>query len=192
MNNILLDKLPKVTPSGLIIRTNFRECIKFELLMQDNKIKEAYKIQLALNLFYAEIENPEKALEDAIWFYSCGNKINKKYSEKEDKNSKDTKNNKQIYSYEFDDAYIYSAFMEQYKIDLNSINYMHWWKFKALMEGLNEDTQFVKIMSYRAIDLSKIKDKEERKKYKKLKSIYALPDMRTAEQKEVDFAVAFW
>ena len=51
---------------------------------------------------------------------------------------------------------------------------MHWWKFKALMENLNEDTQFVKIMGYRAIDISKIKDKEEKARYKKLKKIYAL------------------
>ena len=46
-------------------------------------------------------------------------------------------------------------------------------------------------MGYRAIDLSKIKDKEERKRYRKLKQIYALPDMRTQEQKEEDFAMAF-
>ena len=41
---------------------------------------------------------------------------------------------KQIYSYEFDADYIYSAFLQQYKIDLNSIKYMHWWKFKDLFE----------------------------------------------------------
>lgn len=192
MNNILLDKLPKFTPSGLKIRTDFRECIKFELLMQDNKIEDEYKIQLSLNLFYDKIEAPERALEDAIWFYSCGNKTKKKNLKRETKNNARTKNNKQIYSYEFDDKYIYSAFMEQYGIDLNHINYMHWWKFKALLEGLNENTQFVKIMGYRAIDLSKIKDKEERKRYKELQSIYTLPDMRTIEEKEADFANAFW
>ena len=47
--------------------------------------------------------------------------------------------------------------MEQYKIDLNSIKYLHWWKFKALFNNLNENIQFSKIMSYRAMDLSKIK-----------------------------------
>ena len=33
---------------------------------------------------------------------------------------------------------------------------------------------------------------EEKKKYKKLKKIYQLPDMRTAEEKEADFGKAFW
>lgn len=188
MYNLLLDKLPQYTPSGLKIRTDFRESIKFELLMQDNNVKERDKVALALNLYYNEIENIEQALKDITWFYSCNNKN----EEKEEYKKESTSNNKQIYSYEFDDKYIYSAFKEQYNIDLNSIRYLHWWKFKALMGNLSESTQFVKIMGYRAIDLSKIKDKEEKARYKKLKKIYALPDMRTTEQKEADFGKAFW
>ena len=47
-------------------------------------------------------------------------------------------------------------------------------------------------MGYRAIDLGKIKDKEEKARYKKLKKIYKLPDMRTEAQKEADFGSAFW
>lgn len=184
--NLLLDKLPQYTPSGLKIRTDFRESIKFEILMQDNKMKEEQKIQLVLNLYYYnEIKDIEKALKGIIWFYSCNEnkKNNTKIANKE---------NKQIYSYVFDDNYIYSAFMQQYNIDLNRIKYLHWWKFKTLLKGLGDNTEFVKIMGYRAIDLSKIKDKEEKVRYKKLKKLYALPDMRTTEQKEVDFGRAFW
>lgn len=99
---------------------------------------------------------------------------------------------KQIYSYEFDDEYIYSAFMTQYKIDLNSIKYMHWWKFKSLFNSLNDNVQFVKIMGYRAMNLSKIKDKDTKANYKRLQQIYALPDMRSEEEKESDFANELW
>lgn len=184
--NILLDKLPVLTPNGFKIRTNFRESIKFELLMQDTKINERDKISLALNLYYKEVpKNIEKALQDLIWFYSCNDGTKKS-------NNKENKQTKQIYSYEFDSKYIYDAFYEQYGIDLNSNKYMHWWKFKSLFEGLNEKTKIVEIMGYRSMDLSKIKDKEEKARYKKLKRIYALPDMRTAEQKESDFGSAFW
>lgn len=188
MYNLLLNKLPQYTPSGLKIRTDFRESIKFELLMQDTNISEQEKVQLALNLYYKEINNVEQALRDIIWFYSC-NSMQKKENNQGNNNKENTK---QIYSYEFDDKYIYSAFKEQYNIDLNSIKYLHWWKFKALMDNLNEDTQFVKIMGYRALDLSKIKDKEEKARYKKLKRLYALPDMRSIEEKEADFGRAFW
>lgn len=189
--NILLDKLPQYVPSGLRIRTDFRESIKFELLMQDNSIDKQTKIMQALKLYYydiSEITDIEQAINDILWFYTC-----KKERRNKDKiENEDIVNNKQIYSYEFDDEYIYSAFMEQYKIDLNSIKYLHWWKFKALMNSLNENVHFVKIMEYRTIDLSKIKDKDTKISYKKLKKQYALPDMRTTEQKEADFGRAFW
>lgn len=82
--------------------------------------------------------------------------------------------------------------MDQYGINLQTIPYLHWWEFKALFTGLKEDNLIVKIMGYRAMDLSKIKDKDEKKYYKKLKRLYALPDMRTEEQKEADFGRAFW
>lgn len=188
--NLLLDRLPQYTNSGLKLRTDFRESIKFELLMQDTKLDEQTKVMQALKLYYydvSKIENLKEAVEDILWFYSCGKK-----EQKVDEKKSEEKNNKQIYSYEFDDEYIYSAFMEQYKIDLNSIKYLHWWKFKALLNSLNENTQFVKIMGYRSIDLSKIKDKDMKANYKKLKKQYDLPDMRTTEQKEADFGKAFW
>ena len=41
------------------------------------------------------------------------------------------------------------------------------------------------------MDLSKIKDKEMKKHYKELQQIHALPDMRSEEEKENDFANAF-
>lgn len=185
--NILLDKLPSYTPSGLKIRTDFRESIKFELLMQDVNIKEEDKIRLALNLYYDKFFDIEDALRDMIWFYSC----NRIENNKEQKRTIERKE-KQIYSYEFDSEFIYSAFMEQYNIDLNNIEYLHWWKFKALFNSLNKNIHFSKIMGYRAIDLSSIKDKETRKRYKKLKELYILPDMRSEEEKENDMAEELW
>lgn len=191
--NILLDRLPQRTNSGLKIRTDFRESIKFELLMQDNSVNDKDKIGLALNLYYynvKEIKDIKQAVDDILWFYRCGKDL-KNISSNEEKTSGDSNKTKQIYSYEFDDQYIYSAFMEQYKIDLNSIKYLHWWKFRALLNSLNENVLFSKILGYREINLSKIKDKEMRNFYKKMKKIYALPDMRTEEEKENDFAEAF-
>lgn len=189
--NLILNRLPQYTPSRLKIRTDFRESIKFELLMQDNKLNEEEKVKLALNLYYNlnDITDIKKAVEDIIWFYKGGKKeIENVDKEVKKSNSKE----KQIYSYEFDAEYIYSAFMEQYNIDLNSIKYLHWWKFKALFNSLNENVLFSKIMGYRAMDLSKIKDKSMKKQYKKLQELYKLPDMRTEQEKEDDFAEALW
>ena len=185
--NLLLDRLPQYTNSGLKIRTDFRESIKFELLMQDNKINKKQKVFLALNLYYYEIpKDIENAIEEMLWFYRAGKEI------KTSQLNINKNEQKQIYSYEFDDELIYDAFKYQYNIDLNSIKYLHWWKFKAMFNGLKDDNKIIQVMGYRAIDLSKIKDKEEKARYKKLKKIYSLPDMRTQQQKEADFGNAFW
>ena len=190
MINILLDEIAQEV-HGKKINSDFRISILFELLMQDCNMTNEEKINQALILYYPdlkEIKNIEEAINDIVWFYKCG----KEEKEKNINRTNSTKNTKQIYSYEFDAEYIYSAFMEQYKIDLNSIEYLHWWKFKALFMSLNENILFSKIMGYRAINLSQLKDKTMRKQYKKLKDLYRLPDMRSEEEKEEDFANALW
>lgn len=169
--------------------TDFRISILFELLMQDNTISAENKIMQAMKLYYPKLEQLqdfEKAIEDIVWFYRCGKELANLNKEKSGSQGK------QIYSYEFDDAYIFSGFMQQYRIDLQEIEYLHWWKFKAMFDGLYKNTKIVEIMGYRAMDVSKIKDKEEKRYYKQLQKQYALPDMRTAEEKEADFGRAFW
>lgn len=191
MINLLLDNIDEVVKNRIKIDfdTNFRIGIAFEIMMQNPKYSNKVKTFQALNLFYPEInqiKDVKQAIDDIIWFYSCG-KSEEKTSQKEKTNRK----NKQIYSYVFDNDLIYSAFKNQYNIDLEEIDYLHWWKFKAMFNGLKADNKIVEIMGYRSIELSEIKDKEMRKHYKKLQQIYKLPDMRTEEQKESDFACAF-
>lgn len=184
LSNVLEDRIGTIE-----FNTDFRVSILFEMLMQDANVDKETKIIQALKLYYPNLEqitDIEKAINDILWFYRCGKELansNKKSSNKNEI--------KQIYSYEFDDNYIYSAFLQEYNIDLQDIEYLHWWKFKALFDGLNKDVKIVEIMGYRAIDLSSIKDKDEKARIKKMKNLYKLPDMRTQEQKEADFAAAF-
>jgi len=190
--NIILDKLPNKY-EDLFINTDFRISMLFELLMQDNEISDEEKLEQAIILYYDNRKgNLEKAFNDLkkstdgiLWFFKCG----KEEKQKTKQTSK--KEEKQIYSYEFDANYIYGAFKAQYDIDLQD-DKLHWWKFKALFESLEDKNRIVEIMGYRSIDLGKIKDKDEKARYKKLKKLYALPDMRTEEQKEADFGSAFW
>ena len=63
LTNIILDELPQKTPNGFEILTDFRQAIKFELLMQDGNIEDDEKVVLALNLFYKEVSNVKKQLE---------------------------------------------------------------------------------------------------------------------------------
>ena len=80
-----------------------------------------------------------------IWFYKCGREDYHKTSG----NNKKISSKRQIYSYEYDDEYIYSAFYQEYKIDL-AYDKVHWWKFKSLLKSLKSNVEFVKIQGYRA------------------------------------------
>ena len=190
--NLLVDDIDYIVQSKIKIpfNTDFRQGILFELLMQDNSIRNEIKVREALNLFYPDqtlITDIQDAIDNILWFYKLDKKENVG-----NKKSKEEKDIKQIYSYEFDNELIYDAYIDQYKINLQRIPYLHWWEFRAMFEGLKEDNKIVQIMGYRAMDISKIKDKEEKKHYKQLQKQYALPDMRTTEQKEADFGRAFW
>ncbi|WP_195430892.1 bacteriophage Gp15 family protein [Clostridium sp. D46t1_190503_E9] len=180
--NILIDLLPnkiEINNEEYEINSDFRTSILFELLMQDNSIGEEDKIYMALQLYYPVIPNDIKeAIDKMLWFYRCG---------KETTSSKGNGKGKsvtQIYSFEHDDDYIYAAFMDQYGVDLQDIEYLHWWKFKAMFKSLKEDNEIVKIMGYRSMDLSKIKDKEEKAYYKKMQDLYKLPDNISNSEKE--------
>lgn len=92
---------------------------------------------------------------------------------------------KQIYSFTHDAPLICAAFLAQYGIDLTKAD-LHWWLFRALFEGLTDENKICKVMEIRSVDLSKIKDKEQKAHYRRLKRIYRLPDLRCAEEQEAD------
>lgn len=181
--NILVDLLPiavEIDNKNYEINSDFRTSILFELLMQDSSIGAEDKIITALELYYPVIpENISEAIEQMLWFYRCGKEITSS------KGNGKGKSVTQIYSFEHDDDYIYAAFMDQYNIDLQDIEYLHWWKFKAMFKSLKEDNEIVKIMGYRSMNLSKIKSKEEKAYYKKMQELYKLP-MPKDEQEKLD------
>lgn len=192
--NILIDKLPTKI-EGLELNTDFRTSILFELLMQDKDISNEDKVALAINLYFnrqpKNYQEMKKMTKIILWFYSCGNKKRELKKNNNEIVEKKRKKRKQIYSFEQDDFLIYSAFMEQYHIDLNEAK-LHWWKFKSMFDGLNDEILFSKVMGYRSIDLSKIQDKKQREHYAKLQKHWALVDNRSVEEKESDFANALW
>ena len=180
--NLLIDLVPttiEIDKKEYEINSDFRNSILFELLMQDKSVSEEDKIIQALQLYYPVIPtNINRAVEQMLWFYRCG---------KDETISKGNGPSKgksvQIYSYDYDDDYIYSAFLDQYDIDLQDIDYLHWWKFKAMFNGLKKDNKIVEIMEYRTINLSKIKDKEQKAYYEKMQKLYEIPISKNEKDK---------
>lgn len=179
--NLLIDLIPTTVEIEGVeyeINSDFRTSILFELMMQDSTIGEKEKILMALELYYPEIpKNISEAIDKILWFYRCGKNITSQKCTGKDREAT------QIYSFEYDDDYIYSAFLDQYGVDLQDIKYLHWWKFKAMFKSLKEDNMIVKIMGYRNIDLSKIKDKEQKDYYRKMQKLYEIPVSKNEKEK---------
>lgn len=186
--NILLDIVPQhveIDGYKYPINSDFRISIMFELLMQETAVTDQERVELALNLYYPEKRpyNITEGVNKILWFYRCGDNG----SGATKCGSSEVLTPQAIYSFEHDAEYIYAAFLDQYGIDLQDIEYLHWWKFRAMFKGLKEDNLISQIMRYRAIQITDDMSDAEKSYYRKMKQIYALPDNRSLEEKERDF-----
>lgn len=192
--NILLDNLPEtITVDGVeyFADTDFRTMIIFEKIIMDESLDARTRIDMTVDLVLTTSQPAEKAsaMDGIIYLYSCG-----KPSERQSgaaQNGNVILRPKMIYDFEHDAPYIYGAFMSQYGIDLNSVDYLHWWKFQALFRSLSSDNRIVEIMEYRATDVTKIKSDEERQRIRELQQIYALPQNYTQEEKVAMAGISF-
>ena len=148
-------------------------------MMQEVEINERdaitnAKYYDALKIFYKDNipDDLEEAMEKMLWFYSCG---------KEETSKSKTK--KKVISFEYDFDYINAGFMQDYKIDLFEVDFLHWWKFMSLFSALHDDCKICEIVGYRSAELKNF-DKEQRKRIREMQKIYALPDEISKEEKK--------
>ncbi len=183
MSFLLTEPLPDTVEVGALklpIDTDFRTWIKLEALLLEEELSQGDKMILALELIYPNPVPPffiAEALEKVFWFYTCGKEA------KESEGAEDTEEGEAAFSYEADAPYLYAAFLEQYGIDLIDTP-LHWWKFQALMKGLNPNSLFVKIMGYRKIKLTADMPAEKREFYSKMKKLYALPATKEESKRQ--------
>lgn len=180
--NILVDTLPSKVYIDNIeyeINTNFSCSILFELIIQDEELSNEDKIYKALELYYPTIPlNLDGAINKILWFYQCGKDLRTSKC-----NSSSNKKSKQIYSFKYDAEYIYAAFLDQFGIDLQDVEYLHWWKFKAMFNSLRSDNKIVEIMGYRAIDITNDMTKEQKDFYNRMKKEYEIPISKNEKEK---------
>lgn len=162
------------------INTDFRVWIEIEQLIFNKRLTDAERLSGMIVLAMPEVPDTDvHALVSALLEFCFGDMT-------ESKDCKGT-HKKALFDYDEDSEYIYSAFLAEFGIDLTTAS-LHWHKFKALLKSLSDDCKFSKIVGYRSTDTSKIKDKEQRRYYEKMKRIYSLPDRRTEDEKEADLA----
>lgn len=164
--------------------SDYREWIRFESLISNGDIPEIIKIPLAVNLIFAG--NPPEDIQEAFefirWFYHAGRPVR----ESKDNSSLESR---RVYDYEYDFEYIYAAFLEQYRIDLVEIPYLHWWKFHALFKGLH-DCRMTDIMGYRGADISNDLPDSRKAFLLDMQEFYELP-VSLAERRRIEAARRF-
>lgn len=181
---MLSERLPETVSVGGVevgIDTDFRTSILLEELLNDPELTNLQKVMQAVEMFYGtqviRWEDRNEAIEKILWFYNGGTKSQKEESV-DGREDDEVEATDALYSFEHDADKIFAAFQHDYGIDLQSIDYMHWWKFKALFKGLSEENEVVKIIGYRGMVIDPKLPSSQQDFYRKMKRIHALPAKR--------------
>lgn len=151
------------------LRTDFRTGMAYQTML----LHGSATVKEVLDLWFPGDcpADSSAALEAVNEFYRCGDAP----SDQADQNLP------MPYAFEADSAALIAAFQREYNIDLSTAK-MHWWRFSALLRGLMEHS-FSERVQYRVCDLGKIRSKELRDNYSKLKQQFAL-DAHGRKRKE--------
>ena len=141
-----------------------RESLFYEIC--DLVVKEYPKKDIDANDF----------LESIVAFYSGYPKAeNDTVKRRREQNKKSPK--PPSFDFVYDASYIYCSFASFYHIRLWEIEYMHWWEFLVLFEGLmmSEATSVNYVVGARQAKIRSNMPKEEKKRIEKMQKEFALP-----------------
>lgn len=162
MFNVMLDQFP-TDWKGFPIESDFRIGIQMCQIMEDKELSDTERCIKVSELFFLWICPDMLEQSEAIkWFLSGWN---------HDKSRK-SKDTTRVLDYDIDQWRIYSAFRNQYGIDLNIVD-MHYWQFMGLLTTLDE-CAFTRVIDIRIKKIKPKMSKEEKKSIAEMKEVYAL------------------
>ena len=190
MIHLLLDDLPEhIQADGRVysVLTDFRDWIRFADMLADRALMPEERAAAALMWVEDPPEHVTASLVTALLgFYRADELRPDPDTDAED--DEEEPERPPVFDWRVDAAYIVGDFRRYYGIDLLEVEYMHWWKFRALFEALPEDSQCMKRIGYRSCDLSKIRNKAERQRIAAIQRQIRLP----WEREEEAFGDALW
>lgn len=138
MFNPILDSYPdRVDVNGVEypVHTDFRLILRILATIDDLTFSWRERQALSLSLFFYS----EQAPKDSDAAYRSMIEFIQMYRDDSEYMVKPEKPIMEPYDFQFDSQWIYSAFLQQYGIDLNKAS-MHWFRFMILFEDLNDGT----------------------------------------------------
>ena len=156
----------KIVGKDYRINTDFKIWIEISSVLSDKRLPLSQKLcHLLINGFCDSLpECMEEAVSALLGFMNMYEAGSKKHGSAE-----------QVFSFIKDEGLIYAAFRQQYGINLYT-EALHWWEFLYLLSALHEDTAFMRIVGYRSVDCSKIKNEEHKRFLRRMKNRYRLAE----------------
>lgn len=165
MLNIMLDGLP-TEYKGYLIRTDFRIGMQISEALSDVNLAYPEKMAAALQLLYGNgVPHDRETAENGLWWFMRGGA--------EDEDMPERTSGKKVFDYEQDNRLVYSAFRARFGIDLTRER-LHWFAFLAMLSDVG-GCSLADIMEIRGVDLSKLKDEQQRR-YADLQDKYRIKE----------------
>ena len=179
-----LDDTVEIDGNQYVLNMAFDNILRLFDLLKDKEIDDATKIETGLLMLIDDkLEGysiEEKAeIFSQLFVHAVGKPKKKQLVDLEGNPMPDIpEEDEKVFDFVQDAEYIYASFMHTYGIDLfEQQGKLHWKKFKALLNGLSEDSIFSRIVGIRTAELPSGKGmQKERERLRKLKQKFALED----------------
>lgn len=186
---------------------SFNNIIMLFNLLNDEDFSSGEKAAIGLELLLFDYEkldntNPDEKGDIFLFILREYLDIDLEGQQEKDQNNEDDDNEehpsetpqKKTMDFEVDDEAIYSSFIFDYNIDLvEQQGVLHWNKFKALLNGLSEDSALMKIVNIRTMDVPEQTkhNSKERQRVIKLKNKYALEQSEDVVEQNLNNAATY-
>lgn len=182
--NFLMDKLPDhiiIDGRKYPINADFRAVILYSrLISEDSGAGENLGEAMSV-LFRGECPPRTEEAIQAINLYVAGGRTRKQGPSKKLLGL----NEDLPFDFEEDDRLIWSAFFCTYRINLRTIEFLHWWEFLELLEELPEDCRLERTIHYRTVDVNNPKlGKDQKTVLKAIQNSVKIRPKRTQEYED--------
>ena len=177
MINILYEPFPdSITADGLNFRiqTDFREWLRFADMLADRELTTEEKAYLCSKWLEPEPEIVTESIVMAMLSFYRADGLHPDPPEPDEEDEPEPPH-PPYFDWKTDAAFLLGDFRHYYGIDLLTVDFLHWYEFRALFEALPDDSTCMKRIAYRSADLSKIRDKNERARIARIQKRIALP-----------------
>lgn len=190
MIHLLTDPLPEhIEADGqrFGVLTDFRDWLKFAEMLREKSLTTTEKAGCMIWWVDDPPERITAGFVDALLAFYRADALD--MPRDDDQGDEDEAPSRPpTWDWKIDARYVVGDFRRYYSIDLLSIDYMHWWEFRALFSALPDDSTSKQRIYIRGRDLSKIKNKAERQQVAAMQKRIALP----WEPDEDAFGEALW